>query len=68
MDKLIVFVKSQYQRDLYLPSLVIDYQVSYNKKREGIKTFNGKVGQNIRLKFLASPVLDGEILASHFEI
>ena len=67
MDKLIVYVvKSSYQRDLCLPSLVIVYQVSYNKKRKGIKLINGKVGQIHVTKFPA--VLDGEILPLHFEI
>ena len=47
MDKFIVYVKSSYQRDLCPPSLVIVYQVSYNKKRKGIKPINGKVGQKI---------------------
>ena len=45
LNKLIVFVKSSYQKDLCLASLIIVYQVSYNKNHKSIKPFNRKVGQ-----------------------
>ena len=68
MDKLIVFVKSSYYKDLGITSLIIVYQVSYNKKQEKkIKPFNGKVGHMTKIS-CSSPMLDGEILSLHFEI
>ena len=45
LNKLIVFLKSSYQKDLCLASLIIVYQVSYNKNHKSIKPFSRKVGQ-----------------------
>ena len=57
MDELIIFVKSSYQRDLCLAS----------KKRT--KPLKGKIEQRDATKIFGScPMLDGEILPSHFEI
>ena len=57
MDELIIFVKSSYQRDLCLVSI------------KHIRTFNGKVGQRDATKISGScPMLDGEILPTHFKI
>ena len=47
MDKLIVFVKSSYQRDLWLASLVIVYQVRFviqpRQQPQSLIIKNGKV-------------------------
>ena len=57
MDELIIFVEFSYQRNLCPASI----------KR--IKTFNGKVGQRDATEIYGScPILEGEILPSHFEI
>ena len=57
MDELFIFVKSYYQKDLCIASI------------RRVKLFNGKVGQRHTTKISGScPMLDGEILPSHFEI
>ena len=69
MDKLNVFAKSSYQRNFYLASLVIFYQVICNKKQKSIKPLNGKVGQTDVTKISSSfTILDSVTLLSHFEI
>ena len=69
MDQLAVFVKSSYQRDLCLTSLVIMLVLSSIKKQKSIKPFSGKVGQRHVIKISGScPMLDDEILPLHSEI
>lgn len=61
MDKL---VKSTYQKDLCLASLVIVYQVNQNTKQKSIKPFNGKIEQRDMTKITGScPILDDTPIA-----